>query len=54
MVDQGKIFNFIVPKVEIKDTLDKGRGVFATENIVEGELVLVEKATAFGFKGSQT
>lgn len=36
--------------VEIKDTKDRGHGLFAKQDIKPGELVLCEKAFAIGFK----
>lgn len=33
--------DWISPKIEIRDTLDKGKGMFAIEEIKEGEKVVV-------------
>ena len=41
----GAIRNYI-HGVEIKQTKDKGRGVFATKFLKRGTLIVVEKVTA--------
>ena len=42
----GHIANYI-NGLEIKMTKDKGRGVFATRDLKEGELIIVETPIAY-------
>ena len=45
MAGSNKILNFI-KNIEIQINKDKGRGIFATADIKEGDLIIVEKAIA--------
>jgi hypothetical protein len=39
----GKVINYVHDNIVLKMTKDKGRGLFATEDIDEGDLLIVEK-----------
>lgn len=43
---QGKVINYICPKIYVKMTQEKGRGFFAQELLKQGDLLVVEKALA--------
>ena len=43
-LSQGKIINYINEGIEIKCTKYKGRGVFTTKAIKQGDLLVVESA----------
>jgi SET domain-containing protein len=40
--------DYINPKIEIKETLDRGKGMFATEQIPKGETVIIWGGNYFG------
>ena len=42
----GNILNYINPSLEIVRSEGKGRGIFSTDNIKKGDILLVEKAVA--------
>ena len=37
------LMNYINPKLQIRMTQGKGRGVFANEDILKGEILIIEK-----------
>ena len=43
---EDKIINYIHDALDIKMTKEKGRGIFATEFIMKGTLLIVERAIA--------